>query len=102
MLWGERVMYHRSPEFEVRFMGKNFMSVRDGEMNVQGVDFRTDLANVSRLIGLLSDLLNTALSVRDDAFPGNAEARALHAGSGDNVHLFRPPARQQQNGTLKN
>lgn len=71
-------------DFEVCFNGKTFLTVDKGQLNVQGIDFQTDLVNISRLMSILSDVLDTALTAQAKPPETNnvyslQEARALKA-----------------------
>ncbi len=57
-------MRHTPSDFEVCFKGETFLTVNQGQLTVQGVDFQTDLVNVSRLINILSDVMNAALTAQ--------------------------------------
>ena len=50
------------PEVELRFEGHSFLKIRDGKIEVDGLDYERDLAKVSRLIAALSDVLYSAAS----------------------------------------
>lgn len=74
----------RSPaDFEVCFKGKTFLTVNKGQLDVQGIDFQTDLVNVSRLIAILSDALNSALTAQAEALQttGRPDMTAAKAAS---------------------
>ena len=52
------------PEFQVNFKGVSFLTVRQGQLDVSGTDLQSDLANIARLIGILSDVMNAALTAK--------------------------------------
>ena len=52
------------PDYEVRFNGQEFLRVNNGTLDVHGVDFERDLASISHLISILSDVLYSAASSR--------------------------------------
>lgn len=54
-------------DFEVNFRGQTFLTVRKGQLDVTGTDLPSDLANISRLIGILSDVLDSALTAQCEA-----------------------------------
>ena len=70
------------PEFEVRFRGRTFLEVRDGQVDVHGADYNADLADVSRLIAILSDVLCSAAQMKDE---GSGRAPAQPEKTHDNV-----------------
>ena len=62
-------------DFEVCFKGETFLTVNQGQLTVQGVDFQTDLVNISRLINILSDVMNAALTAQAET--GQKSARTM-------------------------
>ena len=53
-------MTMRSSDFEVSFNGRPFLTVRKGQLDVQGIDFEADLTRISRLMGILSEVMTAA------------------------------------------
>lgn len=84
-------MSHSTSDFEVCFKGQTFLTVDQGQLNVQGVDFQTDLVNISRLINILSDVMNAALTAQVEAGqpcpkPVKTSAQQLIAAHSGNVY----------------
>lgn len=77
-------MTMRSSDFEVSFNGQPFLTVSKGQLDVRGMDFEDDLKKISRLMGILSEVMTAA----------QAEARkplsfAVSAQKQGNVHPLR-------------
>ena len=49
-------------DFKVCFNDETFLTVTKGQIEVHGADFPADLANISKLIGILSEVMNEALN----------------------------------------
>jgi len=82
-------MRHIPSDFEVCFKGETFLTVNQGQLTVQGVDIQTDLVNVSRLINILSDVMNSALTAQAEtgqAKPAKTSAPKMVAAHSGNVY----------------
>lgn len=74
-------------DFEVSFKGKTFLTVNQGQLDVQGVDFKTDLVNISRLMAILSDVMDEALTAQAETTPTSPSApRKITAAHSSNVY----------------
>lgn len=78
-------------DFEVCFKGETFLTVNQGQLTVQGVDFQTDLVNISRLINILSDVMNAALTAQAETGnttlkPAKTAAHQMIAAHSGNVY----------------
>lgn len=62
LLKRERTLRQRHPDIEISFRGHRFLTYTEGDVSVDGCDLQTDLINVSRLIGILSDVLDKGLT----------------------------------------
>lgn len=58
------VMCYEAPEFEVIIKGHSIVKVADGGVRIDGRDFHTDVKNISTLVDILNEVLETAQEVR--------------------------------------
>ena len=73
-------------DFEVSFKGKTFLTVTQGQLNVQGVDFQTDLVNISRLMAILSDVMDQALTAQAETTTPAAPRKRITPTHSSNVY----------------
>ena len=71
-------------DFKVCFNDDTFLTVTKGQIEVHGADFPADLANISQLIGILSEVMNEALSQTS----ARKAAPVVTAQTGNVVPLF--------------
>jgi hypothetical protein len=65
-------MNNTHSDFEVRFQNRTFMKVCDGRIEIDGADYSRDVASITRLIGILSEVLITATVMPQQlAYAGN-------------------------------
>lgn len=75
-------MCNETPEFEVRIKGHCLVKVIHGGVRIDGHDFHSDLKNLSSLVNILNDVLETAQDVKkprlvsDGVMPISATERA--------------------------
>lgn len=81
------------PDYEIAIDGRPFMTVRNGRLNVDGTDIGTDLPKVAHLIGILSEVLNSALTGQACHEPKPAAVTPqVHVAAASNVrYLNRQP-----------
>ena len=63
---GLQSMAGAETEIEVRVKGRAFVTVRAGELKVDGADLYTDLVNLARVAGILTDILDTSLTALEE------------------------------------
>ena len=73
-------------DFEVCIQGRKFLTVRDGQLQVNGADIASDVASVSRLIRILSGVMEDALVA---SAPAPLHAAPTCASSGNVFYLGR-------------
>ena len=56
---------------EVRFQDRSFMKVREGRIEIVGTDYSRDIASITRLIGILSEVLVSAAAIPQATCGGN-------------------------------
>lgn len=56
--------YDETPEFEIRIKGHSLVTVNDGGVRVDGKNFHTDLKDLSSIINVLNDILESASEAR--------------------------------------
>jgi hypothetical protein len=66
-----------SPDIEINFRGKSFMTVCGNELNVTGQNMTSDLDNVRKLIGALSEVLSAGMMAQKNAAPRAAKVCRL-------------------------
>lgn len=52
--------YDETPEFEIRVKGHSLVQVSDGGVRVDGKNFHTDLKDLSSIIDVLHEILDSA------------------------------------------
>jgi hypothetical protein len=52
--------YDETPEFEIRIKGHSLVQVSDGGVRVDGKNFHTDLKDLSSIVDVLNDILESA------------------------------------------
>lgn len=73
------------PDIEIRFDSKTFMTVRNGKLEVSGSDFQSDLVRITSLMGVLTTVLESALTAKEkSAASPEPSAPVRH----DNVHYL--------------
>ncbi len=58
------VMCYETPEFEVIIKGHSIVKVADGGVRIDGHDFHSDIKNITALVDILNEVLETAQEVR--------------------------------------
>lgn len=56
--------YDETPEFEIRVNGHSLVQYSDGGIRVDGKNFHTDLKDLSSIIDVLHDILDSAQEAR--------------------------------------
>jgi hypothetical protein len=57
-------MCYEAPEFEVIIKGHSIVKVADGGVRIDGHDFHSDIKNITVLVDILNEVLETAQEVR--------------------------------------
>jgi len=57
-------MCYEAPEFEVIIKGHSIVKVAEGGVRIDGRDFHSDIKNLSALVDILNEVLETAQEVR--------------------------------------
>ena len=56
--------YDETPEFEIRIKGHRIVKVSDGGVLVDGRNFHSDLKDLSSIVDVLNDILDSANEAR--------------------------------------
>lgn len=86
-------MNNTPSDFEVSIKGETFLTVRQGQLNVRGLDLQSDLTSISHLISILSDVLNSALTAQTQSRQPRIQSRPLPVACNGNVYTLDRRAR---------
>lgn len=64
-------MCNETPEFEVRIKGHSLVKVIHGGVRIDGHDFHSDLKNLSSLVNILNDVLETTQDIKKPRLVSN-------------------------------
>lgn len=73
-------------DFEVSIKGETFLTVQQGQLNVRGLNFQSDLASISRLMSILSDVLDSALTAQAESRHPRLQNRPVPVACNGNVY----------------
>lgn len=69
-------MLSQKPDFEVRIKGHPLVRIMGGEASVNGRDFHTDIKNLSSLVDMLQEILDTAQEAKKPKLVSGSDTRA--------------------------
>lgn len=78
--------YDETPEFEIRIKGHSLVKVSDGGVRVNGKNFHADIKDLSSIVDVLNDILESASEARKPKLVQAAQPILVHAYKGPMPH----------------